>query len=215
MLKYDWPVAPLRISGRLFEKVTLEVKSRNDLLAAAEMNGAALSVADCWPLYRGEMAMLLQVSGTPIAIKKTVATLQEMKGVKEVHEADSDAQSTTVFVAVEKPRICRSAEGSTIMCLDCPFNSTEVPARWRFVARKTSDVGEVVARLRGEGIQARIEDISPLDKNVTLTQKEKGMIAVAIEKGYFDFPRKITLEELGRLVGVEPPSLGRILRSVE
>jgi hypothetical protein len=199
----------------MFKKVTLEVKSRNDLLAAAKMNGATLSVADCWPLYRGEMALLLEVGGTPIAIRKTFTTLEGMEGVKEAHEVDSSAQSTTVFVAVEKPRICRSTEGSMIMCLDCPFNSTEVPARWRFAAKETGDVGQVVARLRGEGIQARIEDISPLDENITLTQKEKGMIAVAIEKGYFDFPRKITLEELGHLVGVEPASLNRVLRSVE
>jgi predicted DNA binding protein len=198
-----------------FKKVSLEVKSRNDLFAAAIENGAMLSIADCWPLYRGEMAMLLELTGPPIAIKKTITTLQEMTGVNEVHEVDHDVKSTVVFIALEKPRICRSAEEFTIMCLDCPFDSTEVPSRWRFAARKTSDVGEIVARLGEGGIQAKIQDISPLDKNVTLTQKEKGIIVVAIERGYFDFPRKITLKDLGQLVGVEPASLSKILHSVE
>ena len=204
-----------KIQGEMFKKVTLEVKSRNDLLAAAKMNGAMLSIADCWPLNRGEMAMLLELTGTPTAIKNTITTLQESAGVKEAIEEDKDARSTRVFIALEKPRICRSTEDSAIMCLDCPFNSTEVPARWRFAARKTSDVGEIIARLGEGGIQARIQDISPLDRSVTLTQKEKGIIAVAIERGYFDFPRKITLESLGQLVGVEPTALSKILRSVE
>ncbi len=199
----------------MFKKVTLEVTSRNDLLAAAEMNGARLTIADCWPLYRGEMAMLLELTGTPIAIKKTVTTLREMAGVREAYEADNDARSTTVFIALEKPRICRSAETSAVMCLDCPFNSTEVPARWRFATKRTSDVPEIISRLAEGGIQARIQDISPLDKNVTLTLKEKGMISVAIERGYFEFPRKITLEGLAKLVGEEPHSLNEILRSVE
>ena len=199
----------------MFKKVTLEVTSRNDLLAAAEMNGAVLSIADCWPLYRGEMAMLLELTGTPIAIKKTISTLQEMAGVREAYEVDNDVRATTVFIALEKPRICRSAENSAVMCLDCPFNSTEVPARWRFAAKETSDVREIMARLAEGGIQARIQDISPLDKNVTLTLKEKGIIAVAIERGYFEFPRKITLEGLSQVVGVEPAPLGKILRSVE
>jgi predicted DNA binding protein len=199
----------------LFKEVSLEVKSRNDLLAAAKTNGAMLSIADCWPLYRGEMGLLLELKGTPIAIEKTIATLQEMTGVKEAYEVDSEVKSTLVFMAVEKPRICRSVEDYAIMCLDCPFNSTEVPARWRFAARKTSDVGEVITRLGEGGIQARIQDISPLDKNVTLTQKERGIIVVAIERGYFDFPRKITLEDLSKLVGVDPASLSKILRSVE
>ena len=199
----------------MFKKVTLEVTSRNDLLAAAKMNGAVLSITDCWPLYRGEMAMLLELTGTPIAITKTISTLQEMVGVREAYEVDNDVRSTTVFIALDKPRICRSAENSAVMCLDCPFNSTEVPARWRFAAKETSDVREIMARLAEGGIQARIQDISPLNKNVTLTLKEKGIIAVAIERGYFEFPRKITLEGLGQVVGVDPASLGKILRSVE
>lgn len=205
----------MRISKGLFRKVTLEVRSRNDLLAAAEMNEAMLSITDCWPLYRGEMGLLLELKGTPIARENTITTLQEMTGVEEAYEVDSDSKSTLVFMALEKPRICRSAEDYAIMCLDCPFNSTEVPARWRFVARKTSDAGEIVARLAELGIQARIQDISPLDKNVTLTQKERGIIVVAIERGYFDFPRKITSEDLSKLVGVDPASLSKILRSVE
>jgi len=179
------------------------------------MNGATLSIADCWPLNRGEMVMLLDVSGPPVAVRKTISALQSMVGVKEAIEEESGAQSTRIFIALEKPRICGSVEDGAIMCLDCPFNSTEVPARWRFAAGKTSDVGEIISRLGEGGIQARVKDITPLDRNVALTQKEKGIIVVAIERGYFEFPRKITLEDLGRLVGVEPGLLGKILRSVE
>ena len=199
----------------MLKKVSLEVNSRNDLLAAAKINGATLSITDCWPLNRDEMAMLLELTGTANSIKKTITTLQETGGVKEVVEADSGVKSTRVFIALEKPRICRSSGDSVLACLDCPFNSTEVPARWRFTVRKTSEVGEIIARLVEGGIQARIQDISPLDENVTLTQKEKGSILVAIERGYFEFPRKITLEDLGQLVGEEPASLSRLLRSVE
>jgi predicted DNA binding protein len=205
----------MKNSEGMFKKVSLEVNSKSDLVAAAKANGATLSITDCWPLYRNEMAMLLKLTGPPTAVKETIDTLQKMAGVKEAHETDRSEQSTLVFIALEKPRICRSADDYAIMCLDCPFNSTEVPARWRFATKKTSDVGEIIARLGGEGIQARIDDISPLDKNVSLTQKEKGMIAVAIERGYFEFPRKITLEALAQLVGVDAGALSRILRSVE
>ena len=159
--------------------------------------------------------MVLDVTGPPGAVDRTIGALQGMVGVKEAIEGEKGAESTRVLVALEKPRICGSVEDRTIMCLDCPFNSTEVPARWRLAARKASDVGEIVARLGEGGIQARVRDITPLEKNVDLTLREKGMIAVAIERGYFEFPRRITLEDLSRVVGVEPAALGKILRSVE
>ena len=198
-----------------FKEVSLEVKSRNDLLSAAKMNGAELSIFDCWPLNREEMVMLLDLTGPATAIRKTITTLRGMTGVKEAIEEEHGPQSARVFNALEKPRICGSAGNSEIMCLDCPFNSTEIPARWRFAAKSTSDVGEIVKRLAEGGIQARIQDISPLDKSVNLTLKERGIIAVAIERGYFEFPRRITLEDLSKVVGEETTSLGRILRSVE
>ena len=195
-------------------KVSLEVKSRNDLLAAAISNGAKLSVADCWPLNREEMVMLLDIKGTSLAIERTVATLKGMAGVNEALEEESDGESARVFIALEKPRICGSVS-SVVTCLDCPFNSTEVPARWRIAAKKPNDVGEIISRLGEGGIRARIQDISPVDRNVTLTLKERGIIAVAVERGYFDFPRRITLDELSKTLGEEPTRVGKILRSVE
>jgi predicted DNA binding protein len=188
----------------MFKQVSLEVKSRNDLLAAAKMNDTKLSIVDCRPLDRERMVMLLDIDGTPAAVKETITTLRRMTGVMEAYGAESDANGTRLLMALEKPGVCRASEGAAILCLDCPYNSTEIPARWRFVTKRTSDVGEIITRLGEEGIQARIEDISPLDKSVTLTKREKGIIAVAIENGYFDFPRKIALEDLGHLVGVGP-----------
>jgi predicted DNA binding protein len=199
----------------MFKQVSLEVKSKNDLLAAAKMHGATLSITDCRPLDRERMIMFLDINGTPAAVKETIATLRKMTGVKKVYGAESDAQGTRVLAILTKPGVCRASMGEALLCLDCPYNSTEIPARWRFVAKRTSDVGQIIARLGEEGIQARIEDISPLDEKVKLTEKERGIIAIAIENGYFDFPRKITLEGLGRLVGVEPASLSKIFHSVE
>jgi hypothetical protein len=199
----------------MFKQASLQVKSKNDLLAAAKMNGATLSIADCRPLDRERMVMLLDINGAPDAVRETIATLRKMTGVREAYGGESDALGTRALVILEKPGVCRASAGAVIMCLDCPFNSTDTPARWRFVTRRTSDVGQIIARLGEEGIQARVEDISPIDKKVILTEKEKGIIAVAVENGYFDFPRKITLEGLSQLVGVDPVSLSKIFRSVE
>ncbi len=199
----------------MFKQVSLEVKSKNDLLTAARANGTTAKIVDCRPLDRERMVMLLDVDGTPDAVKGTIDMLRKMTGVEQAYGVESDAKGTRVFTVLKKPGVCRASKDSAVLCLDCPYNSTEIPARWRFVARRTGDVGEIIARLGEEGIQTRIEDISPLDKNVILTQKEKGIMAVAIENGYFEFPRRITLEDLSRLVGVEPVSLSRILRSFE
>jgi hypothetical protein len=202
-------------SQDLARRKPLEVRTRNDLTAAAEVNGATLSIVDCQSLDRERMAMTLELTGPRRAVQGTITTLREMTGVDQVHELESDSPETRVLMALQKPRICQVSESDGILCHDRPFDSAEVPARWRFTLKKTGSVGEAIGWLGEDSIQARIEDISPLDKNVTLTPKERGIVSVAIERGYFEFPRRITLEDLSLLVGVEVSELHRIFRSLE
>ena len=199
----------------MFKDVSLGVKSRNDLQDAAKMNGTTLSIADCQPLDRNRMVMLLDLAGTPAAVEKTISALRKMTGVEHAHPLVSDVPGTRVLVTLAAPGVCRASAGDALLCLDCPFNSTEVPSRWRFVTKRTTDVGQVVSRLAEEGVQAKIEDISPLDEDAGLKEKEKAMILVAIEEGYFDFPRRITLERLSLLLGVDTAALSRALHGVE
>ena len=192
-----------------------EVKSRQDLLTAAEINGATLSIVDCQSLDRERMAMTLELSGTQLAVQKTIATLRSMTGVSQAYEVGSDSPACRVLMTLLKPRICQTSEDDDVMCRDCPFDSAEVPMRWRFNLRRTGNTGELISKLGDEGAQANVEGISPTDTSVTLSPKERGIIAVAIERGYFEFPRRITLEGLSQLVGVEPSMLRRLFRSVE
>lgn len=199
----------------MFKDVSLGVKSRNDLQDVAKMNGTTLSIADCQPLDRNRMVMLLDLAGSPAAVEKTISALRKMTGVEHAHPLASDVPGTRVLVTLATPGVCRASAGDALLCLDCPFNSTEVPSRWRFVTKRTTDVGQVVSRLAEEGVQAKIEDMSPLDEDARLTDKEKAMVLVAIEEGYFDFPRRITLERLSQLLGVDTAALSRALHGVE
>ena len=57
--------------------------------------------------------------------------------------------------------------------------------------------------------------MSPLDQRETLTERQKEIVVTAVARGYFEFPRKVSLTELSRLVGVRPSTLSEILRSAE
>jgi len=116
---------------------------------------------------------------------------------------------------MDRPAICRTSNDVAILCLDCPLNSDVQPSSWRFIARKTSDFRQVLTRLSKEGIEARIEDVAPLERKATLTGRQKEIMATAVAQGYFEFPRKISLTGLSEMVGVKPSTLSEILRSAE
>ena len=52
-------------------------------------------------------------------------------------------------------------------------------------------------------------------RNRELTARQKEILGTALAQGYFEFPRKLSLTGLSKLVGVKPSTLSEILRSAE
>jgi len=50
------------------------------------------------------------------------------------------------------------------------------------------------------------------EKDYEITYREEEVLKIALEKGYFDFPKKIKLEELAAYFGIAPSTLSEILR---
>lgn len=50
------------------------------------------------------------------------------------------------------------------------------------------------------------------DKKSETTFREEEILRIALEKGYFDFPKRIKLEELARKFDIAPSTLSEILR---
>jgi len=199
----------------MLRQISLEIRPENDFQAVAKAHNATISVTDCRAFNDKGMTMLLDISGKAEAVKGAVTSIRKMDGVRQVFEGEDGGDGRPLLVVLDRPSICRASSDAAIICLECPFSSPEDPAMWRFIARRTSDLRQIMTNLGREGIQARIEDVSPLDQKATLTARQKEIMATAMARGYFDFPRKISLTGLSQLVGVKPSTLSEILRSAE
>jgi predicted DNA binding protein len=66
--------------------------------------------------------------------------------------------------------------------------------------------------LKEEGVEVSVKRISSFEGNNHLTSRQERLLEVALEKGYFDFPRRISLENLASLLNVAPSTLSEVLR---
>jgi len=66
--------------------------------------------------------------------------------------------------------------------------------------------------LEKEGVDFEIVYKGRVNDKSNVTYREEEILKIALEKGYFDFPRKIKLEELAKHFGVAPSTLSEILR---
>ena len=199
----------------MLRQIALQIRTENKLQDAAKEHGAKLTIVDCKPFNKTGMSLLLELRGDDAAVKGAAAAIRHTVGVRQVVEGEGTGEAVPLLVVLDRPGICRASNDAAIVCLDCPLNSESQPAEWRFIARKTSDFRQVLAKLSKEGIETRIGDVAPLERKATLTGRQKEIMATAVAQGYFEFPRKISLTGLSELVGVKPSTLSEILRSAE
>jgi predicted DNA binding protein len=199
----------------MLRRISLEVTAENKLQSVAKEHGVTLSVIECKPFNTTGMTLLLDMKGDAMRIRAAIASIRQTDGVRQAIEGEDHGDTVPLLVVLDRPAICRASNESAIICLECPLDSALQPASWSFIARKASDIRLVLARLEREGIQTRIEDISPLEPRPTLTGRQKEIMTTAVSQGYFEFPRKINLTELSELIGVKPSTLSEILRSAE
>lgn len=199
----------------MLRQITLQVNAENRLMEAAKTSGVKLSIVDCKPFNKTGMSLLLELRGEVLRVRSAVAEIRKTEGVRQAVEGESCEGAVPLLVVLDRPAICMASNDAAIVCLECPLNAESQPSSWRFIVRKTSDFRQILARLESDGIEAKIMDVAPVERKATLTGRQKEIVSTAVAQGYFEFPRKISLTELSKLVGVKPSTLSEILRSAE
>jgi hypothetical protein len=184
-------------------------------MAAAKSHHVGMRIADCRAFNADGMALLMELRGSPTEIHETVSSIKHLKGVRHVVEGRHNRDLTSLLVAMNTPSICLASRDRTIICLECPLNSEDGVMPWRFAFQKPSDLRQIMKNLNQAGMPTRIKDLSFLNEKRTLTARQMEVVKVAMEMGYFEFPRKIGLTELSHFLGVKPSTLSEVLRSAE
>jgi hypothetical protein len=192
-------------------EVTLGIRSRNILQDLAQKCGVSLAMVDCRPLDRDSMAMVVELQGVPDAIDNALGEVQSLEGVKHSYVVSEAPGATRVMITMDKPGVCRASTGEAIICLDCPFNSTEVPSKWRLALRGVDDLGELLRRLSDEGIKTDVAGFNLLGEPTSPTGDDYKVITTAIREGYFEFPRRVSLNGISERANVPISIVRRVL----
>ena len=73
----------------------------------------------------------------------------------------------------------------------------------------------LLSRLSREKVTYAVKDIGPVSPDFKLTARQLGILRSAMDMGFYDFPRRISLTELAGKIGVKPSTLSEILRAAE
>lgn len=73
-------------------------------------------------------------------------------------------------------------------------------------------IPRLLKRLEEDGVKVEVVRISSLEDQSALTARQEQILQIALEKGYFDFPKRAHIRELAKLLDISTATLAEILR---
>jgi predicted DNA binding protein len=172
---------------------------------------AVIRVLDCrgLPEKRG-VQELFEITCAPELSEKVVDYLRHDDYVYDVDIIKGKAGRIIGSLRTRKCTACRTFAGA-----DCFLVSgTTKPdgkLEWTLLGSDTM-VKTLLKELEDEHVAAEVVKVSKLEEEEELTARQEHILQIALEKGYFEFPKKITLRQLAKVLEVSPATLTEILR---
>jgi hypothetical protein len=191
---------------------TLKLKSNEALVALSERHpGAEFLVRGAWPTD-GDLRVLVETSAVaPDPLEETLSAVPALTDVEIRHAGEE----TVLFEAntPTPPPHGAMAESGLV-----PSFPLRLEGGW-FVGDIDASRERLAAfrdELETAGIDYRLVSVSgSADPSDGLTARQREVVELAVERGYYDAPRRCTLTELASELDVNKSVVSRLLQRAE
>jgi len=110
----------------------------------------------------------------------------------------------------KKCTACRTFAGANCYLVSAS-SKPDGKLEWTLLGSDTM-VKTLLKELEDAKVVAQVLKVSQLQDEEELTARQEHILQIALEKGYFEFPKKIDLRQLAKTLEISPATLSEILR---
>jgi predicted DNA binding protein len=170
-----------------------------------------LEVLSCFPLSDGVMTETLEITGAEW--RDAVTVIRDTSNTRDVEvlfESESSGVIRLTTTGCPLPRAVQSSGVTPVF----PFR---VANGWDnlVLAGNRERTSRFLEALRDESVRAEVVQAGTFAPERALTARQREILEEAVARGYYGFPRRITLTELAETVGVAKSTLSETLMIVE
>jgi predicted DNA binding protein len=172
---------------------------------------AVIRVLDCRTLQEKQgVQELFEITSTPELSEKIVDYLRQDDYVYDVDVVKGKAGRIIGSLKTKKCTACRTFATATCF-LESATTKPDGKLEWTLLG-SDSMVKSLLKELEQQGVAAEVLKIAQLEEEQELTARQENILQIALEKGYYEFPKRITLRQLAKVLDISPATLTEILR---
>ena len=176
-----------------------------------ERHPVTIKVLDRIPYAEKGVKDLVEIAGPQDIMDEVLRDIKKNPLVSRVDTTVTEKGKIIGSITTSRCDICR-----TLTDTDCFLISAESrgggKVEWTLVVSEKEVLKGLFDKLKLKSVEAELVKLTKIDDKESLTERQDKITHVAFERGYFDYPKRISLRELARMFDVSPSTLSEILR---
>ena len=171
---------------------------------------AAVEILDSKILPKGRVEHLFDIQVKPEMVQALLEDMRKDEDVVKTEVIKSDSGHIYGSVVSSRCTVCKQVAKSSCFLVSVGVVSDE-NARWT-VLRSEDSYKELVGALEEKRTPVQVKLRRTLEDTDLLTTRQEQILAIAFERGFYDFPKRLGLRELSGQFGIRTSTLAEILR---
>ena len=168
-------------------------------------------VIDCRSIAKKEgVQELFEITCAADLSEKVVDFLSHDDYVYDVDIVKGKPGRIIGSLKTKKCTACRTFAGANCYLVSAS-SKPDGKLEWTLLGSDTM-VKTLLKELEDAKVVAEVLKVSQLQDEEELTARQEHILQIALEKGYFEFPKKIDLRQLAKTLEISPATLSEILR---
>jgi predicted DNA binding protein len=200
-------------------EIVLQLKAPQTWLSeVTSKHPTTIRILDCKPSETKDgVRQLVEVSADQDQLDKIVNEVKASPLVKEAYVVQTKRGRMLGSLLTESA-FCSTIMRTEAFCRSCLFHSKANPdgtVEWTLAFNKREALTELLDRMKKEQVDVKILKLSSVADVENLTSHQRSLVETALEEGFFDYPRRITLRELSKKMGISASTASEVLRRAE
>lgn len=170
-----------------------------------------IRVIDRVPYSEKGVKDLVEIAGPEEVMAEVLEDIKKNPLVTKVETTITERGKVIGAVTTARCEICRILTDSGVFLISAESKGSG-KVEWTLVVSDKNVLKNIFDHLKSKGVEGELVKLTKIDDKESLTERQDKITHVAFERGYFDYPKRISLRELARMFEVSPSTLSEILR---
>jgi predicted DNA binding protein len=184
---------------------------KNWMSEIPEKHPVSIKVIERVPYSDRGVKDLVEISGPQDIMEEVLSDIRKNPLVSKVDTTVTEKGKVIGAVTTSRCDICRILTDSDVFLISAETKSGG-KVEWTLVLSEKDVLKGILDHLKSKSVEVELIKLTKIDDKESLTERQDKITHVAFDRGYFDYPKRISLRELARMFEVSPSTLSEILR---